>query len=270
MLDHSEGAAAAPTARRLVRTGFVLALALAVSGAWLAPASAGPDPHEVPPEVQAWFETSAHREIVEDPEGETYEEYLQGLGVSQVREQEVHEPHPVWQWTEEFVRGGAGASDDPIAFTETWVAAVSVNGSPGAVVEAVRENDGAIAFASMATAGDTAEGLLELEDGEVLVYEFPLNAWYAVGDGTLRGINHEGLREVPGSLSLEEYAQRTEERYAEDLALPHDTESVGGARFTEEGASASSWLLPGGLAALVLVGAGTAAVRRGSVAGGSA
>lgn len=240
-----------------------LALCLALTLASAAPAGAAPDPHEVPPEVRTWFETEGPEVIVEDPADETYQDYLDGLGVRSVNEQEIHEPHPVWQWTSEFVRGEARGEEEAIAFTETWVAAVSVNGEPGAIVEAAREDGGGIAFGGFATAGDAAEGLLELEEGEVLIYEFPLNAWYALADGHLRGVNYEGLTEVPDRLSLEEYAQRTQERYAQDLKRPEGTDLVGGTAFTDLSGPSAAWLLPGGLVALILVGAGFAAFRRG-------
>lgn len=249
-----------------VRGTALLVLCLGLTLASAVPAGASPDPNEVPPEVDAWFETEGPEAIVEDPEGETYQDYLDGLGVQAVREQEIHEPHPVWQWTDEFVRGQTRGEEEAIAFTETWVAAISVNGSPGAIVEATREEDGDIAFATLATAGDAAEGFLDLEEGEVLVYEFPLNAWYAVADGHLRGVNHEGLLEVPDRLSLEEYAQRTKERYAQDLERPEGTDLVGGTAFTDPAGPAAAWLLPAGLVALILVGAGFVAFRRGSSA----
>ncbi|GAA1085579.1 hypothetical protein GCM10009642_25550 [Nocardiopsis metallicus] len=226
------------------------------------PREADPPPQAF--EVLTWFETEGPEAIVEDPGTEAYQDYLDGLGVRSANEQEIHEPHPVWQWTDEFVRAEAREEEDVLAFTETWVAAVSVNGEPGAIVEATREDDGEIVFAGLATAADAAEGFLELEEGEALVYEFPLNAWYTVADGHLRGVNYEGLLEVPGRLGLEEYDRRTEERYAQDLERPEGTDLIGGAAFTDPSGPAAAWLLPAGLVALILAGAGFAAFRRGS------
>ncbi len=181
-------------------------------------------PEPVPTDVIEWVEEFAtSEELMSDF---NRGEHLDALGIDAIDTIGLGRPVPAYRWDVSFVRGETSGLDGIVTLNE-WTVLVSINGEAAGTIEVVNDgSDGRPEYVGGGVPVRDAGSLESVGPDEFFVDEGPIGAWFAVStDHQVRGLNFQGLREVPEPISLSEYAQRTVERYAEDMRLAREAES---------------------------------------------
>lgn len=195
---------------RLLGAGLLLGV-LAVAGT-VAPASAATGPVPVGDEVAAWFSHEA-AEVIAEAEREPR---MLGDDAATIEyaEVEVGRPVTVEVWTDAFRAGSAGSdASEPI---EQWIAPVFEQGEAVGTVSAFRDGSGAIGLAYYDDAAMLATGLQELRDDQRVVYDAPLDAFFALDDTSVAPLSESSRAEIASEVPLDAFRRQLEKRYASE------------------------------------------------------
>lgn len=250
-----------PFISRVATCALVVAIAVATMPL-LAQAKPG-DPAaerwpEVPAEAQAYHRNQIRQRVVAalrlDPEQ---------LGFSApVKTVDVGSLIPAYTFSKEFVAGTASATREA-AFTETgeWLTAVSQGGRIRNVVS-IANTGGSWDMATLGYGAELGARLAEIRPGDLVVYEFPVNAWFRVHGDQVSPLNTAAERVLPSTIPLAEFQGTVVARYADAQADPEGVMAGGGGavRPAAEGHTWPVWLAVG--AVMVVLAAALLARRR--------
>lgn len=226
--------AAVALALTLVVLTLAAALGLApAAGATPAPegtASPSPSPSPVavadgvPADVVEWFTTQTGPVVATEGAGELDELTAEERG--QVVPGTVR---PVMGWAPGVLDGTD--LEPPALATRQWVAPLLLGEEPVGSLFVAADPDGAgPVLDHIDASADLAAALAELDPAASLVYDAPLDAWFAVSDAVVRPVGEAAGEVLAGAVALETYQPFLAERYAagDDPAQDHAPPEEGG------------------------------------------
>lgn len=116
----------------------------------------------------------------------------------------------------EFLEENADETKGIIATSE-WVAPIYQNGKPVNVIGAFREPDGIVNMSTLGYGESLARGLKSINEGEILIYEFPVDGWYALSEknNRIRPVDSSAKTVAKNEISLKSFKKNFKERYDE-------------------------------------------------------
>jgi len=143
------------------------------------------------------------------------------------------ELYPIYSLNADFALGRTDdmTTDQP----SQWVAVIFQDGRPVNAIGTRQTADGRFEFAAVGYPPELPNGLLNLEENEMIIHEFPADAYYVYAEntGTIRKLEPSDANKTrSSSLSKEQFQRLLMERYKnafasqQDLAGSHPSNAV--------------------------------------------